>query len=402
MPCRDWLSTLWPASFRGVPFFVQHDEEIPGRRLVVHEFPNRDLPYIEDLGEAARRFSVEAYLASDTADVQAAALVAAVALKGAGTLVLPSHGVLMAHALTASRMRDKDTAGYIAFRIEFVREGFGFALASVGLAASQVLAAAAGLSAIASSAFARMDVAGRPERVAAAAASTVIEGVAALDAIRTTYPVDAAASATARDAITGLAASAAALVSRAEGADGSAAEQLYAIASGLAGGMEAGDALRALDGLVEFGVADPVPLRTATARAAAAAAGEAARAVRLAVLAAYAEALMAASFVDRPAGISARADAAERFGAEMARCTGGLDAELFVALAELRGLVCDYLTRLITDLAPVAQVEAPRSMPSLWWAWRLYGDPARADEIVARNRLPHPSFVPSTFEALVS
>ncbi|WP_029554765.1 DNA circularization N-terminal domain-containing protein [Xanthobacter sp. 91] len=402
MPCRDWLKTLWPASFRGVPFYVQHDEEMPGRRLVVHEFPNRDQPFIEDLGEAARHFTVEAYLASDTADSQAAALSAAIARSGAGVLVLPTHGPLNVRALNGSRSRDKDAHGFIAFRIEFVREGFGFALASVGMAASQVLAAASGLSGVAASAFARMDVAGRPERVAIAASSTLVEAASALEAMRTTYPVEASASATARDAIAALADDAAALVSRAGGADGSAATRLYDIASGLAAGMDATDARAAFADLVDFGVAEAPVFRSATSRAAFAAAGEAARAMRLAVLAAYAEALMAATFADRPSGIAARAEAAERFGAEMARCVGGPDAELFVALSELRGLVCAYLTRLITDLAPVAQVEAPRAMPSLWWAWRLYGDPARADEITARNRLPHPSFVPRTFEALVS
>lgn len=402
MICRDWLSTLWPASFRGIPFFVAHDEEVPGRRLVVHEFPMRDEPFVEDLGEAARRFQVEAYLASDAADVQAAALVAAVAARGAGALVLPTHGVIQAHAAAASRMRDKDTHGYIAFRIEFVRAGTAFALASVGLLASQVLASASALSGVAATVFARMDVAGRPERVAAAASGTLVEAAAALETVRVTYPVAADASAAARDAITALAADASSLVSRTAGADGAAATALYDIASGIVAGMEPGDALRALEDLADFGTGVAGPWRTATARAVAAASGEAARAMRLAVLAAYAEALMAATFVDRPSGISARAEAAERFGGEMARCTGGPDAELYVALAGLRGQVCDYLTRLITDLAPVAQVTAPRAMPSLWWGWRLYGDPARGAEIVARNALPHPSFVPRVFEALVS
>ena len=41
-------------------------------------------------------------------------------------------------------------------------------------------------------------------------------------------------------------------------------------------------------------------------------------------------------------------------------------------------------------------------MPSLYWAWRLYGDPLRAADLVARNAVRHPSFMPETFVALAS
>ena len=39
-------------------------------------------------------------------------------------------------------------------------------------------------------------------------------------------------------------------------------------------------------------------------------------------------------------------------------------------------------------------------MPSLFVAWRLYQDPARVRELVDRNKVPHPSFMPNRFEAL--
>lgn len=399
--CRDWLATLWRASFKGVSFWVERDAEMPGRRIAVHRFPMRDVPYLEDMGEDVRRFSVSAYVASDTADAEAAALVAAIAAKGAGTLVLPTHGPLTVRALQARRDRSKDAHGYIAFELDFIREGAATGLVTVGQVASLVYAAVTTLAGAAAGVFAGAHVSGLPDRVATGAAAVLQDAAATLEAVRTTYPVAAEASATARAAIEALHDDAGTLVSRSAGADGAAATRLYEIASTLVGGMEADDALAAVADMVEFGLDAAAASGTATDRAQAAAEAEAARAMRLAVLAAYGEALMAATFADRPSGISARALAAERFGAEMARCIGGPDAELYVALAELRGLVCDYLTRAITDLAPVAQVEAPRMLPSIWWAWRLYGDPTRADEITARNRLPHPSFVPRTFEALV-
>jgi prophage DNA circulation protein len=40
-------------------------------------------------------------------------------------------------------------------------------------------------------------------------------------------------------------------------------------------------------------------------------------------------------------------------------------------------------------------------MPALYWAWRFYKDPNRAMEIVNRNRVADPAFIPPTFEALI-
>jgi prophage DNA circulation protein len=109
---------------------------------------------------------------------------------------------------------------------------------------------------------------------------------------------------------------------------------------------------------------------------------------------------MRRTYTSRQEGVTARAMAAERFEVELDDTTGAANAALFVAIQNLRGRVVDYLSRLITDLAPVVTVEASRQMPSLFWAWRLYADPTRSDEPVARNQVRHPSFMPTVFQAL--
>ncbi|HFJ2043202.1 TPA: DNA circularization N-terminal domain-containing protein, partial [Salmonella enterica] len=57
-----WRERLRDASFRGVPFSVEDDESAFGRRVQVHEYPNRDKPWTEDLGRATRRLTINAYL----------------------------------------------------------------------------------------------------------------------------------------------------------------------------------------------------------------------------------------------------------------------------------------------------------------------------------------------------
>ena len=58
----SWRDRLLPASFRGARFFVATDTRQGGRRLAVHEYPLRDIPYAEDLGRKARTYAIEAVL----------------------------------------------------------------------------------------------------------------------------------------------------------------------------------------------------------------------------------------------------------------------------------------------------------------------------------------------------
>src|SRR5262245_11492172 len=58
----NWRDKWLPAEFRGARFFVENDAQAGGRRVALHEYPKRSIPYAEDMGRAARRFSVQGYL----------------------------------------------------------------------------------------------------------------------------------------------------------------------------------------------------------------------------------------------------------------------------------------------------------------------------------------------------
>lgn len=88
----SWIDNLQDASLRGVPFKVEEDEATFGRRVQVHEYPNRDKPWAEDLGRATRRFSVQAYLIGDDFFEQRNRLIEAIEKPGACTLVHPFYG----------------------------------------------------------------------------------------------------------------------------------------------------------------------------------------------------------------------------------------------------------------------------------------------------------------------
>lgn len=65
MASPRWKLQLQKASFRGIPFFFQNAEAVIGRRNVLHEYPLRDTAYSEDLGKKAREFSFNAYTIGD-------------------------------------------------------------------------------------------------------------------------------------------------------------------------------------------------------------------------------------------------------------------------------------------------------------------------------------------------
>ena len=396
---RDWIRTIGRASFKGQPFFVDRVGEDGGRGLVIHKFPNRDQPYIEDLGEEPRTFSVTAYLHGNDVDAVGAAFTELMASRGPGLLTLPVRAAVMVRAHTVKRADEKDKLGYIAFDCQFVREGAAFALVSLPAllnAAYGGIDAVAGL--IGATLVRGVTVAGVPDHVTAAVYDTLAAGAATFDAVRLSNAVEPAASATLRDRL-------------AEFVDAAGdrivdlttmAGDLVGIARDLAEAMPADIAFSVMLGVADvFAPVAPASSYTSpSARSVAINAAEASRAVRLAALSAFTDSILRRSYASRPEGVSARADVAVRFDDEMNDAHGADNAALYVAMQDMRGAVVDYLSRLIADLAPVLTVSANRSLPSLFWAWRLYADPMRAGELVARNSVRHPSFMPESLSAL--
>jgi prophage DNA circulation protein len=90
-----WRDEYQQASFRGVPFFVRRARTEFGRRTQLHVFPNRDTPESEDLGRKPRRYGVEGYLLGDDFYTQKDTFLRAVEAHGPGLLVHPYYGQIL-------------------------------------------------------------------------------------------------------------------------------------------------------------------------------------------------------------------------------------------------------------------------------------------------------------------
>jgi prophage DNA circulation protein len=120
---RDWLTTLRRASFRGVSFHVEAEDNVVGRRVAVHDISGGEAPVTEDMGALAREFSVAAYVAGDAADRVGLTLEAACGAPGPSLLMLPMDAARLMHCVGCRRHREKDRAGYVAYDLAFVEAG---------------------------------------------------------------------------------------------------------------------------------------------------------------------------------------------------------------------------------------------------------------------------------------
>lgn len=414
---RDWLKTLQRAYYGDAPFWVESDTIAGGRRLVVHEFPHRDDPYVEDMGRATVKISVTAYVAGDAADSEAARLRRACERGGAQRLQLPLE-TLTAHCESVSRDHNKDRLGYIAFSLSLVREGAGAAPYPAAYLARLVTVGVSGLAAPLAGLLARRfrgrGVAGY---VREAAAAEIRNAAAALDAVRAAIEIDAEAGPEIARRIGDLYADAeqyaavgdiadrwddtAFAARQSAGTDLDLAAEIVAIADAI---RESGSApAAALAGLADYGPLDPGRAhRTPSRRQEAENAAALAQTVRVAAIAAAAAAIVDSDIADRRAAIAARARIVTMIDAELVRLSGPAARDVYLALVAIRDDAVANISRRMADLAPVIRVASQRPMPALWWSHRLYGTHARAGELVARNRVRHPGFMPRAFDALAS
>lgn len=110
-----------PASFRGVTFNVREESRTSqGRRVVLHEYPNSDRQFVQDLGQLPPRFSVEAFVHGRDFRQRAQALRSALAREGPGQLYLPTFGPATVYALPFTEDSSQSSLGIIRFTLEFV------------------------------------------------------------------------------------------------------------------------------------------------------------------------------------------------------------------------------------------------------------------------------------------
>jgi len=108
------------ASFRGAFFFIRDVDRSIGRRNIVHQYPFRDDPYVEDLGRDTDDFTINGYVVQNEDNKQdyideRDALITALRNPGPGTLIHPFYGEMIVSLMGKARIRESFAQGGAAF-----------------------------------------------------------------------------------------------------------------------------------------------------------------------------------------------------------------------------------------------------------------------------------------------
>lgn len=376
----SWRDQLQMGKFRGVAFLIHGHDASGGRRLVLNEYPKRDEPYAEDLGRKAREFSVELYVLGSDYMTGRDALLAAFEQEGPGTLQHPYLGSRQV-AVREYRLRENSRDGGMAtFSVTFVEAGRAAQPSAAADTRTGVLAAVDGaiesFKADFSGVFDVASTAGFVAAEAVAAVELTFEKVARLVG-DVTGPIAALIRAPANMAAE-IAGGVAKLRNAATGPRD--ALKLYA------GIFDAGSDMR------------DVPVTTPARRQQAQNQWATQQLVRRTAVAEAARSAAAADFTNVDEALASRAvlvDAMdELMGATDPVTEAPISHGAFDALRALRAAVVEDLRVRGAKLPRVNFYTPAATAPARVLAYRIYGDATRADEIVARNKIRHPGFVP--------
>ena len=119
----SYLDQLRQASFRGFEFFVNTSQVAGGRRAVQHQYPNRETPYTEDMGRQARSYQIEGHVIGDDYLTAKDRLFEVFEKKGPGELIHPFYGSLMVQVSSLNVSESIKQGAIATFSVTFLELG---------------------------------------------------------------------------------------------------------------------------------------------------------------------------------------------------------------------------------------------------------------------------------------
>lgn len=389
----SWRDDLQPASFRGVEFGVTRASDALGRRVVVHEFPQRDLPFAEDTGLKPRTVGVTGFVLGQDFMARRDRLEEALNQAGPGLLVHPWYGELNVSCTSAQVEHTADDGGMAVFTMAFVVVEAANA-PTVSADARLVTRSRARLAAGAASTLLQqgLKLAGYADYVLTNTRSALMQG---LDALGGQLGLDLTSMASWAQDVAGDAMALYDMV--ADGRFAQAFADLMGTAA-TASGASPGRLLDVAAGVPRPAVPEAAGVSTLAARRNAAALADAEHG------------LLVSSALDAAVGYvpptredarKLRADIVDAVDAVIERTPDSPDGTAQVdAFVALRGSALQAVAANAGRAPELVSVRPRAVLPSLVLAWRTAVDPTRAlPEMAAdaarRNQVPHPGFMPA-------
>jgi len=391
----DFFENLQPASFRRVPFQVDSADLETGRRNQIHEYPQRDKPYAQDLGRATRNLKFDAFVIGEDYIQQANSLLAALETIGPGQLVHPWFGAMQASVTSCSVAFNREL-GYARFSLSFVESGELEFPSATNATANISREAADSLESISNDFFSQVfitagfisDVADKATRVY----GTVLDFMA--------NPAFALASLTGWNNLPGNLSSLTALFGMpnqlADTFSGLLNLRDKAAASGVTGANPV--ALPMVRGLTRMAT-DPALASPSTSTSVITSSRQSI--INEQAIKGHARQLLLVQAVHLSSFL--KADIYDDTLALKNELAGALDAEtltatsddVYQALMQARAALWQDLTERSRGSARLLTITPPAVLPALVIAYDRHEDASRDAELVARNKIRNPGFVPA-------
>lgn len=370
----SWRDTYTgKGKFRDAEFLVKSDDMDFGRRVSVHEYPLRDLPYVEDIGKKAREFNIDAFVIGPDYNIARDALIAAIEKPGPGTMVHPYLGTMRVSVTNARKRESSSQGGRCQFTLTMVVSGENTFPDTTP---------------------------DTPALVAAQADKTIADSLAEFEEQFNVVPLVAAHALEVEkeldrvtsdiDSAVGTVAGSLASIIRTPVNLGAAIVDSVTRISDTA--TEPKRALNLYSGL--FGTGDDAPAIPLTTKSRQAQSASTDALHNLVKRGALIEACRASSQVDYDTysdAIRTRDMLLTELDVQM--LADGMADAVYLSLADLRVAIVNDIRARGADLSRINTHVPTETQPALVIAHDLYGDAGRDGEIVMRNAIRHPGFV---------
>lgn len=391
----SWKDTLRPATFKGIEFRVAGHESEFGRRTVTNEYAYRDTPYTEDMGRKARRYEIAAYLIDTDYTVTRDSIIDAVEAGGVGTLIHPYLGTKQVVCENLRVRETREEGGFVSLSFTFVEAGQRIFPDSAAVPKDLVSISADNLIDAARTNFIeKMTVTGVSEWVRDEWGDTLGDLADIFDTVRTNGGIN-------NQTTTDLINKAAVWVADVSGIKvpplslltdtAAAADRLISIMQGtfdLAPTPE--EAVNNLNRFTDF---VPVTLGGTSVTGKVAVINQQASQtfIRTIALANEAKALVQQTFESYEEAISGREQVLERIDSVMDTTE---DDEIYNFTRSLRADVAKAVPDESESLPRISTHVLKQSLPSLVMAYDLYESVDREQDIIKRNNVRHPGYLP--------
>lgn len=388
----SWRDRLQPGSIGGLDFHTERASGKGGRRLTVHEYPLQDVHYVEDLGKSAGSGRMTVFLVGQDYDLARDELIKLLDSEGPHTLQHPWLGTLRVRTGQYEWAITTRKGGFVQFNLDYVLAGKRQYPKAGNTNAKALQAACTSCSNAVQQRFTKQfSVTSKPGFVQNSALDQFNNAVSNLQAVNGQFSTLLQQSNPITEQIDLFSTGLSSLLQE-PAALASEVSNLVAAVMGSTDTTAA--AVNGYNTLTTgFAAVDIVPLTTATRKHQAQ--NQLATQQLLTATATVETARLIASqdtpFTTYNQAITTRDLLLEQIDTLIETST---DDEYY-PLVDLQTALMKRVDDVAPGLQKIQQIQLQQPVPALVLAHTLYGDATKADELISRNSVKHPSFMPA-------